>query len=633
MSTVLRKLGVEVDLSGDGNEELRAWIKNLHDARGQGISMAGGLNQLEREMVEAAQKIGLSRAQLKELTAHASKSREIKEFADRYGVSMSQIEQQTRQARETVGKFGAAIQAVAAAGIGARLFGAGREMIQAAIQSEGAFAGLSAVVRSNFGAEAVPAAIAAVRQLKANMNGMLSETDIADAMKALASMGYSASDAARLVEANARAHMVAGNQTYSAGEAVRVYAKALKDGNSATIDVTGNSANLDQIMRSLGFSMSDLSDPVRGNAARLAYMNYQLRWAGMYSGEASRMMSGFTGQVSQLGSITQGAKIRIGGLLKDTLTPLLENAVVPLFKVLSSGLEWIFKHQGAVVVLKSVLMLLIPVIGVLLVGAMYSAAVAAWSMAAGVIAATWPFMLIAAAIMAVIIVVQDLYVWFTGGQSLIGSWLGPWRESINKIKGLFIGLWSGIKSVVSGILNFFKTNGRYIIMALFPVSILYFYWDQISGFLRSVPGRIMDFFRSIPDRILSALSGLKDRMKSYLSELLPAWAVRLVARVTGSGEQREAVEARASGGPVRVGREYLVGERGPERFIPDSSGTIIPNGGGDPSPSAGRGITFAPVITITGVSDNDGRSIAESVERALRDMMPSFLASLGLEVS
>lgn len=38
--------------------------------------------------------------------------------------------------------------------------------------------------------------------------------------------------------------------------------------------------------------------------------------------------------------------------------------------------------------------------------------------------------------------------------------------------------------------------------------------------------------------------------------------------------------ARAYGGPVSPGRAYLVGERGPEMFMPSSGGTIIPNGGG-----------------------------------------------------
>jgi hypothetical protein len=36
----------------------------------------------------------------------------------------------------------------------------------------------------------------------------------------------------------------------------------------------------------------------------------------------------------------------------------------------------------------------------------------------------------------------------------------------------------------------------------------------------------------------------------------------------------------ASGGPVFGGSSYLVGERGPELFVPSSSGSIILNGGG-----------------------------------------------------
>lgn len=36
--------------------------------------------------------------------------------------------------------------------------------------------------------------------------------------------------------------------------------------------------------------------------------------------------------------------------------------------------------------------------------------------------------------------------------------------------------------------------------------------------------------------------------------------------------------ARAAGGPVQAGRAYLVGERGPEIMVPQSSGTVLPNG-------------------------------------------------------
>jgi phage-related minor tail protein len=37
--------------------------------------------------------------------------------------------------------------------------------------------------------------------------------------------------------------------------------------------------------------------------------------------------------------------------------------------------------------------------------------------------------------------------------------------------------------------------------------------------------------------------------------------------------------ARASGGPVDAGLAYLVGEQGPELFVPQAGGSIVPNGG------------------------------------------------------
>jgi tape measure domain-containing protein len=50
--------------------------------------------------------------------------------------------------------------------------------------------------------------------------------------------------------------------------------------------------------------------------------------------------------------------------------------------------------------------------------------------------------------------------------------------------------------------------------------------------------------------------------------------------------------ARANGGPVTSGQTYLVGERGPEWFVPKQSGTVLPNG------TAPGGLTFAPTYHI-----------------------------------
>jgi tape measure domain-containing protein len=59
---------------------------------------------------------------------------------------------------------------------------------------------------------------------------------------------------------------------------------------------------------------------------------------------------------------------------------------------------------------------------------------------------------------------------------------------------------------------------------------------------------------------------------------------------------------RERGGPVRKGQPYIVGEKRPELFIPDSNGTIVPRLPSMPSGSGSSGpsITFAPVIDARG---------------------------------
>ncbi len=48
----------------------------------------------------------------------------------------------------------------------------------------------------------------------------------------------------------------------------------------------------------------------------------------------------------------------------------------------------------------------------------------------------------------------------------------------------------------------------------------------------------------------------------------------------GAGLSLLGLPGRATGGPVGPGRAYLVGERGPEVFVPTSSGQVVPGGGG-----------------------------------------------------
>lgn len=79
---------------------------------------------------------------------------------------------------------------------------------------------------------------------------------------------------------------------------------------------------------------------------------------------------------------------------------------------------------------------------------------------------------------------------------------------------------------------------------------------------------------------------------------------------------------RATGGPVAPGRGYVVGEQGPELFIPTSAGRIAPNGG---AAGTGRDVRVAiQLATPRGTAAptamrRSSRQVASAVRRALQE--------------
>jgi hypothetical protein len=99
---------------------------------------------------------------------------------------------------------------------------------------------------------------------------------------------------------------------------------------------------------------------------------------------------------------------------------------------------------------------------------------------------------------------------------------------------------------------------------------------SVVRFFDDVIGKVKQFIQLVKDNpIVQGISGLFDR-------------------VFGGGK--------AAGGPVSGGTTYLVGERGPELFMPSSSGSIIPNNrlGG----AGGGGAVYN--ITVNGAIDPEG---------------------------
>jgi len=104
--------------------------------------------------------------------------------------------------------------------------------------------------------------------------------------------------------------------------------------------------------------------------------------------------------------------------------------------------------------------------------------------------------------------------------------------------------------------------------------------NLVTEFFTSSWTRIKDFVMGIVDSIVSAFNGFVDTVKRALSALVSAAkaAANAVGLGGGGGSDAGIAGARASGGPVAAGKKYLVGENGPELFVPGGNGSIIPNG-------------------------------------------------------
>ena len=122
-------------------------------------------------------------------------------------------------------------------------------------------------------------------------------------------------------------------------------------------------------------------------------------------------------------------------------------------------------------------------------------------------------------------------------------------------------------------------------------------------------------------RLQGQFPALHDEIQAYINRLnaIPrSVTTNIVTRqstVTASGAPARNFikpEERASGGPVRAGEPYLVGEAGvPELFVPDQNGTVVPPGRG--GSVAGTGSTVN--VTINMPPGTNGNDVVRAIRR------------------
>lgn len=220
---------------------------------------------------------------------------------------------------------------------------------------------------------------------------------------------------------------------------------------------------------------------------------------------------------------------------------------------------------------------------------------------------------------------------------LPGKIIGFAGDMMNSGVALAQSLWDGITTKVDeGVAWFSGLPSRIaaVLGTMFEtgIALAQSLWDGVSAKI----DEMIAWFSGLPSRIIAAIGSI-DIGSLIKWPTPPAWLSRLWGGGgTPSGNANpdagravstmlDGMGKRASGGPVRAGLPYLVGERGPELFIPDVLGAVVPNH------ALSRSSTRAPAnvnVTVSlggihGVSDPEtiAARVVEITSRKLREAM------------
>ena len=133
--------------------------------------------------------------------------------------------------------------------------------------------------------------------------------------------------------------------------------------------------------------------------------------------------------------------------------------------------------------------------------------------------------------------------------------------------------------VISAILGFFegynksRASGKGIMESI---------GVGLAGAIESVFNLIIDTILGTLEFIGTAVLGkqLVDDIKGYFTDLGKSIFSFLMPSLSGG----KTPEGKYMGGPIAAGTPYVVGEMGPELFVPGASGSIVPNGMGGGQP-------------------------------------------------
>jgi tape measure domain-containing protein len=129
--------------------------------------------------------------------------------------------------------------------------------------------------------------------------------------------------------------------------------------------------------------------------------------------------------------------------------------------------------------------------------------------------------------------------------------------------------------------------------------------DVAGAFVDSFYYAIRDLNKGFGSFFDNVVQGFESMLLDISAQIIRAQLAQLIGNLLGTS-----IGARAAGGPVGGGKPYVVGERGPELFVPNGSGHIVPNH------QMGGGVTINMTVQTT-----DAGSFRRSQQQIIEDAM------------
>ena len=161
--------------------------------------------------------------------------------------------------------------------------------------------------------------------------------------------------------------------------------------------------------------------------------------------------------------------------------------------------------------------------------------------------------------------------------------------------------------------------------------------DEVKSSFEAIGNSVSDAFKGM----LTGATSWKDGMRSVIGSVIDQlWKLFVVQKIVGFissafgsmggtpatggfGSSVNLAGVRAYGGSVAGNQPYMVGERGPELFVPGGNGTIIPNSNMRGSSGGGNNIS----VSVDARGSNDPAAVRAQVQQGILEAAPAIIAA------